>query len=215
MDYNLNKIPKLSDLQAYNVNRPNDYEGIRSSLYDFQAYAIGGQTQLDFYQVPQGQSGKTLVDTNMEAAGSLPNPKHFFALNMQIYFFPGQEIATFGAQAAAEALNDVYDVMKSGYVEFYIGSKNYVQEAPIGRFPPRTGMIVSSSLADATTPGATMQSKIAYGNFGGAVYQLQPPILLTPTQNFKVSIKWPAAVPLSVAGRIGVVMEGILYRLSQ
>lgn len=215
MNVNPVQIPSLESLKSYNVNRANAVEGIRASLYDFQTYAQAGQTGLDFFQVPQGQGGKTLADTNMEIAGSLPNPKHFLALNLQVYFFPAGDISQFGAQAAAENQNDVYDVLKSGYVELYIGSKNYVQEAPIGRFPPKTGMVSSSSLADATTAGADFQSRISYANMGGAVYELKPPILLMPTQNFRLSIKWPANVAISANARIGVVMEGIMYRLSQ
>lgn len=210
-----NSVPPLADLAKYSVNRVGDVEGIRSSLYDFQTYAQAGQTGLDFYQVPQGQSSKTLADTNMEMAGSLPNPKAFLVKNIQVYFYPAGDVAQFGAQAAAEAVNDVWDVMKSGYLEFFIGSKNYVQEGPIGRFPPRTGLITSSSMADASTAGANLQSRIAYANFGGAPYDLDPPILLNPTQNFRVSLKWPTAVAISAAARIGVVMEGFLYRLSQ
>jgi hypothetical protein len=90
-----------------------------------------------------------------------------------------------------------------------------VQEAPLGRFPPRTGMVLSSSASDQTTAAAASQLRNAYANFGGATYELTPPILLTPTQNFKVSLNWPTAVAISAAARIGVVMEGVLYRLSQ
>jgi hypothetical protein len=213
---NMASVPSLDELQKYSVNRAGQLEGIRSSLYDFQPYAQAGQTELNFFQVPVGQSSKTLVDTNMQTAGVLPNPQNFLVTNIQVYFyFTASDLATFGAQAAAEQINDVYDVMKSGYLEFFIGSKNYVQEGPLGRFPPRTGLIVSSSLADQSTIAANLLSKIAYANFGGAPYDLTPPILLTPTQNFRVSTKWPTAVALSAIARIGIVMEGILYRLSQ
>lgn len=215
MNLNLKAIPSLSDLTQYSVNRAGQLEGIRSSLYDFVSYAQAGHTSLDFFQVPQGQSGKSLADTNMETAGSLPNPKNFLVTNVQVYFYPAGDVAQFGAQAAAENLNDVWDVMKSGWLEFFIGSKNYVQEGPIGRFPPRTGLIMSSSVADQSTIAANLQTRNAYANFGGAPYELTPPILLTPTQNFRVSLKWPSAVPISADARIGIVMEGVLYRLSQ
>lgn len=215
MNPNIKGIPTLDELQKYSVNRAGQLEGIRSSLYDFQTYMLAGQTELNFFQVPVGQSSKTLADTNMQIAGSLPNPQNFLVTNIQVYFYPAGDISKFGAETAAENVNDVWDVMKSGYLEFFIGSKNYVQEGPIGRFPPRTGLILSSSVADATTAAANLQTQNAYANFGGAPYDLTPPILLTPTQNFRVSLKWPTVVPISANARIGVVMEGILYRLSQ
>lgn len=211
----IKSLPSLEDLQKFSVNRAGQVEGIKATLYDFQAYAQAGQTSLDFFQVPQGQSSKTLADTNMETAGSLPNPKSFLVQNIQVYFYPAGDPAQFGAQAAAENINDVFDVMKSGWLEFFIGSKNYIQEGPIGRFPPRTGMIVSAALADQSTIAANLQSRISYANFGGAPYDLSPPILLSPTQNFRVSLKWPTAVAVSAAARVGIVMEGIMYRLSQ
>lgn len=212
---NLFQAPKLSDLTQFDVNRANQYEAIRSSLYDYQTYLQAGQTNLTFFQSPVGQGGKTLADTNMQSAGQLPQPQYFLVQNIQVFFYPAGDVSQYGAPAAAEALNDVKDVAQSGWLEFFIGSKNYVQEGPIGRFPPRAGLIISSSLADATTAAGNEQSRIAYGNFGGAVYTLTPQILLTPNQNFNVKLNWPTAVPLAAAARIGVVMEGLLYRLSQ
>ena len=208
-------VPSLQDLQQYSVNVANNVEGIRASLYDFQSYAQAGQTGLDFFQVPQGQSSKTLADTNMPTAGSLPNPMSFLVTNIQIFFFPAAKISILGADAIADALNDVQAVGQGGWLEFYIGSKNYIQEGPIMRFPPKNGLIVSSSMDSQTTPAASLQTKNSYANFGGAIWELKPPILLNPTQNFRVSLKWPTAVAVSALARMGIVMEGLLYRLSQ
>ncbi len=212
---NITNIPTLEQLQAYNVNRPGDIEGIRSSLYDFQTYPQAGSSKLTFFQTPQGQAGKTLVDTNMETAGSLPAPKRFLVESIEVYFFPGSPVATFGAQAAALNVQDCYELAQSGYLDFYIGSKSYLQEAPIGRFPPSNGLSVSAAVADATTAAADSQTLVDYARFGGMVYRMDPPILLVPTQNFNVSLNWTTPAALNSAGRIGVVMKGILYRNSQ
>lgn len=208
-------IPTLDDLQKYNVNRAGQIEGIRQSLYDFQTYAQAGQTSLTFFQIPVGQSNKTLADTNMEAAGALPAPKRFLIESIEIHFFPGNAVSAFGAQAAAENINDVYDVAKSGWLDLFIGSKSYLTEAPLGRFPSSSGLGIFGAFADASTAGANMQSRIDYARFGGKVYQMEPPILLVPTQNFKVTLNWPTAVAINANARIGVVMNGILYRNSQ
>lgn len=208
-------IPTLDDLQKYNVNRAGQIEGIRQSLYDFQTYAQAGQTSLTFFQIPVGQSNKTLADTNMEAAGALPAPKRFLIESIEIHFFPGNAVSAFGAQAAAENINDVYDVAKSGWLDLFIGSKSYLTEAPLGRFPSSSGLGIFGAFADATTAGANMQSRIDYARFGGKVYQMEPPILLVPTQNFKITLNWPTAVAINANARIGVVMNGILFRNSQ
>ena len=211
----LMQIPSLQELQRYNVNRPDALEGLKQSLYDFQTYPAAGTTQLNFFQVPVGQSGKTLADTNMEVAGSLPTPKHFLVLNVQVFFFPAGNPSAVGAPSASTFVNDTWAVAKAGWLDFFIGSKSYLTEAPIVRFPPRNGLIVSSSQADSTTAAANQHTRIAYANFGGAPYAMKPPILLVPTQNFRVSLNFPSAVAISGDARIGVVLEGLLYRLSQ
>lgn len=207
-------IPSLQELAQYNVNRPDQIEVTRQSLYDFQAYAQAGQTQLLFFQIPKGQSSKTLADTNMEAAGSLPAPKSFLIESIEIYFFPLNAISATGA-IVAENWNDSYDVFKSGWLELFIGSKPYLDEAPLGKFPPRSGITGAFALSDTSTAGASRVTVIDYASWGGPVYMMAPPILLVPTQNFQVSVNWPTAVAISVAGRMGVNLGGILYRNSQ
>lgn len=210
-------IPSLQDLQQYNVNRAGEIEGVRQSLYDFQTYATAGQTSLTFFQVPVGQNGKTKADTNMQIAGSLPAPQRFLIQSIEILFFSGKAVDSFTVAAAAlpQQADDVYTVAKSGWLDLFIGSKSYLTEAPIGRFPPRTGMKLESALA--TNSATVGELKSEYASMSGVPYQMEPPILLVPTQNFNVTLNWPAAValPSGVDARIGIVLNGILYRNSQ
>lgn len=212
------QVPSLQQLQTYAVNVAGQVEGVGASLYDFQTYANAGTTtQYTFFQVPVGQGGKTKADTNMEAAGSLPSPKNFLVQSIEVLFFPGVSPAVFGAQAAAQGINDTWVISKAGYLELFIGSKTYLTEAPIGRFPPKNGLAGFSALADASTTGASGQSRIAYATMAGKPYELFPWILLQPTQNFNVTLNFPttAALPSGQDARIGVVLHGILYRNSQ
>jgi len=193
-------IPSYSDLNQYAVNRGGEYEGIRQSLYDFQTYPTAGQTTQTFFQVPVGQGGKTLADTNMETAGTLPAPKHFLVQSIEIYYFSGTDIA-----AATTIADEVSTIGESGSLDFFIGSKSYLQEAPLQRFPPKC-------VLDTDLGGNAAE----YAAFGGRPYFIDPWILLTPTQNFNVKLSWPTAVPTGDGdGRIGIVLDGILYRLSQ
>lgn len=205
-----------SNPAQFAVNRPGK-EGIRSSLYDFQSYALGGQTQLLFFQVPKGQGGKTAFDTNMESAGTLPSPKQFLAETLELYFFPGVPVSTIASTATntAKQADDLYTFIQNGYLDFFIGSKSYLTEAPLGRFPASTGMRMDQSMAGTFTAAAMVKSE--YASSMGLLYRIQPEILLEPTQNFNVSLNWPVAIPnpSGVAARIGVVMRGILYRNSQ
>lgn len=209
--------PSLTDLQKYNVNRAGQMEVVRQSLYDFQTYAAAGQTQLTFFQVPQGQGGKTKFDTNMEVAGSLPNPKNFLVTSIEILFFPGSAIDTFATVAAAAPAqaDDVYTFSKSGWLDLFIGSKSYLTEAPMGVFPSKNRLSIDAALASNSATVGEIKSE--YAAMAGQPFVLDPGILLVPTQNFNVTLNWPTAVPLpsTVNARVGVRLNGYLYRNSQ
>lgn len=214
--------PNLQELQSYSVNRQGQYEVVRQTLYDFQTYASAGQTSLQFFQVPKGQGGKTIADTNIEVAGSLPQPKWFLVESIEIQFFPGVNPSILNTTIAeTEFSNDVYAVGKGGSLNFFIGSKTYVEEAPLIRFPPKTRLYVDAAHAvhftQAVAADAEEQVSTDYAAACGRPYFVDPEVLLIPNQNFSVTLSWPAvvALPSGQDGRIGVILDGILYRQSQ
>ena len=81
------KVPNRAQLARYSVNRPG-WEAVRQSLFDHQAYAAAGTTQLTFFALPQGQGGKTASDTNMVAAGQLPANQEFLVQSIEVLLFP-------------------------------------------------------------------------------------------------------------------------------
>jgi hypothetical protein len=210
-------IQNASDLAKYRVNRPGQLEVFRQSLYDFQAYAQAGQTNLTFFQVPVGQSSKTKADTNMSLAGQLPAGQQFLVQSMEVYFFPGTIVPGVGpvANLIDGFTNDVWAVAKGGWLEFTVGSKTYLTEAPLMRFPPKTRLDGWASENGNTTPGAALYTRTSYAVPAGRPYPIDPYILLESTQNFSVNLNWPAAVAVTNAGRIGMVLDGLLIRNSQ
>lgn len=220
---NRNGVPTRAELSRYSVNRPG-WEAIKQSLYDYQAYAAAGSTQLSFFQLPVGQNSKTLSDTNMSLAGQLPKNQEFLVQSIEVWFVPTTPTvaaqmpgAATGAQAAAALVNDSYIVGRAGNLNLTIGAKTYLQEAPLGRFPSKAFFDLHAAIADVTTAGAALQTRIAYGHWAGRPYLLDPaPLLLPENQNFSVSLNWPEGVQaISNPGRIGVILDGILYRRSQ
>lgn len=216
-----NRIPNRQQLQQYSVNRPG-YEAITQTLFDSSAYAAAGQTQLQFFTIPQGQSSKTASDTNMTLAGQLAAGLEFLVQSIELLFLPttptvaAQMPAAFGAQAIAQIVNDAYIFSRSGNLTFNILAKTYLQEAPLGRFPPKTYFDVSAALADVTTAGANLQSRIAYGKSGGRPYILKAPILLISNQNFNVTLAWPEGVQaITNPAKVFCILDGIMYRKSQ
>lgn len=212
-------IPQLEDLLNYDVNRRGEYEGIRQSFYDFTTYDAAGQTELQFFQTPKGQGGKSIEDTNMTSAGQLPQPQHFLVESIEIYLFPGDSPVniTVGALAPSNFSNDMYAVAQQGALDFFIGSKSYLIEAPLNRFPPKTKMEANYAVDTQQAAAAAEQYTSDYAAWVGRPYYLDPPVLLVPNQNFAVTLAWRTAValPSGTDARIGVVLDGLLYRQSQ
>ena len=208
--------PMKNQLRKYGVNVPDTTVAISQPLYHYQAYAAAGQTQLTFFQNPVGQNGLTFADTNVEAAGSMPSPKHMLVTGIQVVFFPGSLPGRIGAAAAALNWNDVNTFYKSGWLDFFVGSASWLKDAPIGKFPPDFRLAGSAALADSSTAAADKTSTIDYAVMAGRQYEITP-IELSSNQNFNVTLNWPALVPMpsTVAARVGVVLNGFQYRAAQ
>lgn len=221
---NRSQPPSLDSLQRYNPNLPNSVEGIWQPFYDFQTYAAAGQTELLFFQVPQGQSSKTRGDTNMTNAGMFPSPTAFFVTGIMVPFFPGNDpsVASISAQRALANWEDAIRVAEqSSYLEFSIGSKIYLTDAPLGKFPPNftVGGVAAVTMAIMpTTAGLTApvlpQTDVNFARAQGRYYEITP-FLIPATQNFQVALRWPVAITVTVAGRIGVILDGFWFRNSQ
>lgn len=213
--------PNLADLTKYQVNRPGQMEVIWSPLYDYQTYPAAGTTILTFFQSPIGQSGRTLADTNIEAAGQLPNKKSFIVQNIQVCFWPGISPGSNQRNPAAAAgrpgfASDEYAFRQAGFLRFFIGSKDYLVDGPMQVFPASSRLAGHSALSDTTTAGAAQGTQIDYASAAGEIYEIIP-VRLESNQNFNVSLNWPTAValPSNVAGRVGVRLGGYQIRESQ
>lgn len=223
-------LPSLDQLQKYVVNREG-WEVVRQGLFDSAVYAAAGQTQLNFFANPIGQGtgifggAKTASDTNMNLAGQLPAMQGFLVEAVEILFLPttpsvaAQMPAAFGAQAIAQIVNDAYVFRRSGNLNFLIGSKPYLQDGPMMKFPASSDFQINAALADVTSAAANLQSRIAYGKAVGRTYSLGgASIFLTANQNFNVSLNWPEgvqALPSGNPGAVRVTLQGLLYRRSQ
>lgn len=216
-------------VNAYSVNRPGEWEVIRQGIYDSAVYAAAGQSILTFFLNPQGAGTgfgggtKTISDTNMTLAGQIPQNQSFLIQTIEVIFQPttptvaAQMPATFGAQAAAAIINDVYIFRRSGTFNLHIGSKDYLTEAPLSKFPPKVNFAVEGALADTTTAAAASQSRIAYATVKGAPYRISPcDLRLEANQNFQATLAWPEGVQvITNPARVFVNLDGLLYRLSQ
>jgi hypothetical protein len=205
----------LDQLSVYNPNRADATEAIWQPYYDFQTYATTGATSMIFFQTPSGQGGKTFADTNMVSAGQFPAPTAFLCTAIMVAFFPGANTSITGTAAAASAnFNDVVSLANGGYLEFTIGSKVYLRDAPLGKFAPNFTVNGISAVALASGATTIAQTQTGFARAAGRYYEITP-FLVPQNQNFNISLYWPTAVTVTNAGRIGLIMDGFYYRQSQ
>lgn len=210
--------PSMDDLQNYNVNRAGQPEVIWQPQYHYQAYPMAGATQLTFFQTPIGSGGLTFADTSMVSAGMLPRPQEFLITGIQVFFRPGGVISQAGVAPALVAANwnDVNTALYNpvNWLELFIGSKAYLDDAPIAKFTQQFGLVGGGWRSSGSTAVASGDAFTDYARHAGRYYSITP-VKIPANQNFRVTINYPALAPIAVAGKIGVILDGFLYRLSQ
>lgn len=233
-------FPNLAAFKDFMVNRQGVAEVIRQSLYDSVVYpAAGFAGSTTFFQQPigagvssspgNGANVKTLADTNMTLAGQLPAPQGFWIQSIELDFQPGNTTGaswvqtvptittpTFSAAAIGGPANDVSLFYSAGQLTLTVGTKPYLQEAPLLYFPPKCRFELDSAVSGITnaTSSVTTMSKL---KAGGRPYVLEPGIALMTSQNFNVTLFWPNAVATNSTfpGRVMCKLDGWLFRAVQ
>jgi hypothetical protein len=177
-------------------------EVIPAILYDTQTYVDNTTVILPFFTATPANESVS----NVNPPSILPNPEAFLIKN--IFWFVPNELETIDQGAAAAALpsqiNDIILLGNTGILKLIIGDKPY-GPWPLFRLPCST--FVKGMLAAAGAEAANLAS--AYGNTDGPQYPVLPPLLIAPTQKFRVSLEWPAgAVNLAANRLIKVGLDG-------
>lgn len=215
-------MARIPNRNQFAVTRPG-WEAIRQTLYDFQSYAAAGHTTINFFAVPQGQGTswagggtKNLSDTNMTLAGQLPAGQEFLVQSIELVAISTANPSVSAAVATlATIVNDQFIIRRGGNLNFTVLNKVYCQEAPLMRFPPKTGFNIEGG-ATSQAAAADMVLRFLNANATGRPYLLEPPVKLASGMNFSVSLNWPEGVQaITTIHRIGIVLDGILYRQSQ
>lgn len=236
------RYPSLDDFANALVVKMGAIEIIRQPIYDYIVYPTAGLANLTFFQFPIGQgagangsaspgnagNAKTIADTNMQAQGAFPAPQAFWAQSIECDFQPGSSAAanTFAVQnpsnvaaAAAAAVqagaNDASTFYNSGSLTLAIGQKPYYQEGPLFRFPTRPILRLDVSVAsNSATAVEVVKEKFSVD---GELVTLDPGLGIMTSMNFGVTLAWPAVVatPSGFNGRVGIVLDGYLFRAVQ
>lgn len=217
-------LPSHGGLSAFSVNRPG-WECIRQSLYDSIPLPGGVPLyQLFFFQEGEGgQSGKTLSDTNLPASGMLQENQEFLIQSVEFHIFGYVPTVTTqlpayydGAANWADAVN-LYAMAHGFLITLTVGSKPYLQDAPLVRFPPKSFFDVHAAASDATTRAGGQFTRISACHFTGRPYALEPAeIWLQSKQDFSVSLQiFSGTFALPQTARMVCVLDGLLFRRSQ
>lgn len=199
----LKRPPSPSQLLKSNrVNIPNMSEAIWNPLYDYQPKTAAAASQQRFFQVPIGQGGKEIQDTNMELAGNLPAGQRFLITGVQVEFFP--DLPVNGTDASAYA-NDIKDFYSKGALELTIGSKKWIRQGNLLKFAPVNFIDMESSTTVSTDRYVIASAK-------GREFAVNG-LTLESSQNFNVDLIGLSAT--STTGRIGVTLNGWQYRNAQ
>jgi hypothetical protein len=193
------------------VNLPNYKEVIWEPLYDSQTYPNAGASSLLFFVDQIGKNGKTLSDTNMDLDGQLPKGKAQLVTGIQVEFFSGADCYhNDAADADYNYLDDVRAFAENGALRFRIQSKDYVRQAPLGKFPPvnRLSGMVSGSGTSANN------SSIQFARPIGREFAIRD-LLLESNMNFSIELIGLPALPTGIDGRIVVSLNGYSARNAQ
>lgn len=182
MDVN-NAIP--AEWSDYVTQTNLGLEVIPAMLYSVKPYISGVTSVLTFYDVVSGARPDL---SNMQQPNMLPNPESFLIQNIRIFTWqqpqsndPGSgDCADLAAQMAC-----VVELTKRGILKLKIGNKQY-GPWPLWTLPAHN--FVKGSMAT----GAAILAD--YGQVDGMLYSLFPNLMISPLQQFTVTLEWPGAL---------------------
>jgi hypothetical protein len=176
----------------------NEEEGLSWPMYDSVPMLVAGSTNLQFFQVPIGQGGKTQLDTNMRAAGLIQQGRYYDVYSIGFGFQNSAAVALLPA--------DAREIVDTGFLTFSIQDRE-VFSARLNMLPYGGGLTGVGTLAAGVVEFA------ASGIPDHRVrYQMKRKIRIPRNVNFVVTCQWPVAVTPAVQLNAIVWLDGVLWR---
>lgn len=190
-------------------------------------------SEFQFFQIPQGgqQTGlnfatqypKTVIDTNIKAAGQIQKGRLFRIISMQVRLLEtgatdttygssgvGTELPTAPAGAAAVSVaNEFQALMEGSFYTFQVDDRDY-EQGKGSHFPSPYGY---SGFAGGGIPGTSNTDTVAIVNNGfGRFYQFPVIRNIDGLRQFSVAFQFPYAITPTRNSRLECCLEGLLYR---
>lgn len=192
MDVN-NAIP--NEWSNYVTQTNLGLEVVPSMLYSVKGYVSGSTTILTFFD---SVSGSRPDLSNMQQPNMLPNPESFLIQNIRIFTWhqPQSNLTGIGdCSDLAAQMACVVELTKRGILSMKIGNKQY-GPWPLWTLPAHN--FVKGSMAATGTAAAGVVAN--YGQVDGMLYSLFPNLMISPLQQFTVTLQWPGSPTDAIPG---------------
>jgi hypothetical protein len=175
-------------------------EVVYQPLYDYVEIAAATATSAArAFQVPNGSGGKTLADTNMEVAGTIPSPR------VQQVEAIGIHVKETVPTAVGVPIAELRAILEGGVLVFGTGSKNQFI-LPLVALPPGFGVVFDIVTQAAAATGA--QANNGQPGYHAAASLRGYPIVLDENENISCELQWPTAVTVTAATKVGIYLAG-------
>lgn len=184
---NINNM-SLDQLTKLFKTRQGGWQREDHVAYERVTVTHGAANVLTLFTTDRRSDGITV--TNFEKAGELDKQTALLIQEIAIDIEPAGNPAAFGAQAAANRVNDVHYLASRGLLTIHTGSNRQTafSGGPLRIFPGNNGVTGAFALADATTLGSDKQSRIDLPLTVGLPLRLKRPILILPGEIFGGSL---------------------------
>ncbi len=184
---------------------------VNQPIYDSFSVAAGTAwpNVTTLFAQSQGQSGKTLAQTNMILAGTLQAPQRLYVQSYRI--FTGNDTV----------IADLNAILRNVSVTLTIGTKPYFQ-GPVLLLSAGSGALVTAASQVGTAPtGSAPLFSTSNGNPDQrSVFSLSRPIMLEEGESFSVTFRAETAFntqanttnPAGVGATVYFILDGELYR---
>ena len=213
------KVTLSPKMQAFARLRAGE-ESLLWSQYHWMAPPAGALPPMTFFKNAAGQTDQfgaqvTDEDTNMEVAGQLSSPNRMFVSNICVALTPSPTQSTpLSAVASQSIADDIWQVTKRGFFQFFLLVKPYLKLSPLGLLPAGFGMNAAIAAATPAAGAAMSPSVMQNGNPSDKGYKVAFP--LDSQTTFKAEISFPKGTVTTLnALRIGILLHGVLYRPEQ
>lgn len=208
------------ELQAFTTKRANE-ESLMWTWYHYKNLPASAlPSPLTFFTLAQGQTDPDISaaitgeDCNMKQGGALPRTNRFLVNKIRVPLGPSTAtvIPVGQTPAATEVLDDeIVRLIYRGRLIFTVMTKPYLELAPLGEFGAGFGPAGALSMGIFQT--ANIGKSFITNGIPSHDEGRRCAIPIAEDATFDVKVDFPkATVTLVVIARMGICLDGILYR---